>query len=255
MSLLHAKKQFPTNLIQISRTITIENAEASKEADRIHILNSIAGSDDLEAHPPSRDPNFDEVNHAVRGAFAASVPALKAAAAAGGEEWKATLDCLSKGVMTGTFTVRFNDFPGLSSLQARELVSHVPMTCDGLEINGAEGEACEGAVDGMIEWMGKAKKVKKLRCEYCRVGNAEGGRDAGIRLPTALEASHHAETIEKLWIYGSDLVVSGNVSEWASALKKMTALKTLYLHHTDLSDEEKSILKNATHATDVSMLS
>merc|ERR1719330_713026 len=101
------------------------------------------------------------------------------------------LDCLSKGVMTGTFTVLFNQFlVPLSSSQARELVSHFPITCDALYIKFAKGEACEGAIDGIIDWMGKAKKVNELYCLGCKVGNAEGGRDAGTRLAAALEASH-----------------------------------------------------------------
>ena len=70
-------------------------------------------------------------------------------------------------------------------------------------------------------------------------------------------ACHQAESIEELSIelsvYGHDLVFSGNVSEWASALKKMTALKKLRLEmlHVKISDKETNILRNATHASEI----
>ena len=77
--------------------------------------------------------------------------------------------------------------------------------------------------------MGKAKIVKSLLYQNCTVGNAEGGRVAGIRLAAAFGASHRGRTIEDIYIAATDMVVSGILSEWASALKKMTALKKLHL--------------------------
>ena len=71
--------------------------------------------------------------------------------------------------------------------------------------------------------MGKAKIVKSLLYQNCTVGNAEGGRVAGIRLAAAFGASHRGRTIEDIYIAATDMVVSGILSEWASALKKMTA--------------------------------
>jgi len=247
------ERYFPMELIQMSRGIDIKSAEASKEDDRKRILNAIAGIDNLEADPHTDHVNYTKLNDAVKGAFAASMPVLNAAAAAGGDEWTDTLDRFSKGVMTDTLVLDFRSFhPCLSSSQARELMSHVPSTCDSLNIGFAEGEG-EGAIEGMIEWIGKAKTIKTLTCWDCKVGNAEGGKDAGIRLAAALEASNHVASIEFLRISHTDLIVSGNVSEWASALKKMTALKRLNLYGLGdyISDEEKSILRNATHALDV----
>ncbi len=148
----------------------------------------------------------------MKGAFAVSMPALKATAAAGGDEWKETLNCLSKGVMTGEFTLLLESFsPRLSSSQARELASHVPLTCDGLSICNAEGEnAGEGSIEGMIEWIGKAKTIKGLSCWDYKVGHRWwGGKDVGSRLAAALEASNHTASIEYFTMCDTDLVGSG----------------------------------------------
>ena len=147
----------------------------------------------------------------------------------------------------------FNSFdnPRLSSLQARELISHLPVTFDGLEMYNTKYEDGKGAIDGMIEWVGKAKSLRRLDCIFCQVGgDAKGGRDAGSRLAKAM-ASNHAQSIEYLRLYCTDLVGSGNASEWASGLEKMTELKTLLLYGADMSDEEKSALSNATHASEI----
>ncbi len=258
---------FPTELIRKSRNIKIESAEASMEADRVHILNSIAEEKELGANPPISHPNYDKVNDAVRGAFAASMPALKAALEIGGDAWTEILVSMSKGIWAGTFELNFDSFlgfqsstPRLTSSQARQLISHIPLTSNGLDISKAKGDDGEGAIEGIIDWLEKANAIKYLRCTHCKVGdwhsegNAEGaGKDAGIRLTKVLKASRHAEAIEVLIIARTDLVVSGNMPEWTSALKKMTSLKTFELHGAEISDEETSILKNATYASDVTI--
>ncbi len=256
------ESHFPTELILKSRDIKIEAAQASQESDRVHILNCIAGNRDLTADPPLTHPNYDKVNDAVKSAFAASMPALKAGLAAGGEEWKETLIRLSKGLRTEPFYLHFNSFlryrhfglfgdRRLSSSKARELVSHIPVTCYGLFIQCAHGEDGEGAIEGVIEWIRKAKKIKYLDCYWCKVGTVEGGRDLGARMAASLEGSQHSTTIEWLRISRTDLIVSENVSEWAAALKKMTSLKWFVLEDVDLSDEGMSTLRKAT---DVSII-
>ncbi len=262
------ESHFPTELILKSRNIKIESAQASMDSDRVHILNSIAGKQILGADPPPTHPNYDKVNDAVRGAFATSVPALKAALATGEDAWNEMLVSMSKGVRSGTFELNFDSFigsqsssPRLTSSQARELVSHIPLTCNGLDISKAKGDDGEGAIEGMIDWLEKAKAIRSFRCAHCKVGdwysrdeNAGGvGRDAGIRLAVALEASHHAETIEVLAIVRTDLIVSGNVLEWTSALKKMISLEKLEIYGAYITEEEMSILENATHASDVTI--
>ncbi len=254
------ESHFPIQLILKSRDIQIQTAQASQESDRIHILNCIAGMKDLKADPPLTHPNYDKVNDAVKSAFAASMPALKAGLAAGGEEWKDTLIRLSKGLRTEPFYLNFDSFlryrhfglfghRRLSSSKALELVSHIPITCNGLFIQCAHGEDGEGAIEGMIEWIRKAKKIKYLDCYWCTVGNVEGGRELGSRLAATLEESHHSASIQWLRISRTDLIVSGNVLNWAAALKNMTALKWFVLEDVDISDEEWSTLRKATNVS------
>mmetsp|Transcript_35435 Transcript_35435/g.52036 ORF Transcript_35435/g.52036 Transcript_35435/m.52036 type:complete len:128 (+) Transcript_35435:131-514(+) len=83
----------------------------------------------------------------------------------------------------------------IESAERRELLSHVPVSCDGLDdIYGAD--VCEGAIEGMIEWLGRDKTIKYLCCDDCKVGNAEGRRDAGTELAAPFVSSQHVTFIE-----------------------------------------------------------
>merc|ERR1719158_1257938 len=63
---------FPFELAERALTIRLEDAKASIEADRRHILNRIAGRSemDLDAEPFDTHWNYDRVNNALRGRFA-----------------------------------------------------------------------------------------------------------------------------------------------------------------------------------------
>ena len=245
------ESHFPTDLILKSLNIKVESSKASRDDDRRHILNCIVENKNLDAKPAEKHSNYKKVNDAVRGAFAASMPALKAAHAAGGKAWKDTLDCCSKGVVTGTFNLHFESFsPLLTSSQARELVSNSPLTCAGVDISSAKGKDGKGAVEGLIDWLAQAKPVKKITLFRVYVGNAEYGRNAGARLAAALKASRHAKSITNLCIRDTNLVASENLTEWVSALKDMKSLKYVkFSDNCELSKKEVSILKDATHAT------
>ena len=75
--------KFPLPLAEQALGIRLEHAQASVEADRIHILNCMAGAADLSAPPPPDDhPAFKAVNEALCARFAAA--ALRAAVDANG---------------------------------------------------------------------------------------------------------------------------------------------------------------------------
>ena len=61
--------------------LTLETAEASKEADRVKILNTIAEQADLAAEPPKTHKHYDALNAILRGRFA--IVALRGLLAAG----------------------------------------------------------------------------------------------------------------------------------------------------------------------------
>jgi len=77
--------------------LEFEKAQASIDADRVHILNSMTGNiRNVKSRPPKRHPKYTELINAVRGAFVSSSPALQAAARAGGNNWTDILKSMSK---------------------------------------------------------------------------------------------------------------------------------------------------------------
>jgi len=67
------QEKFPMPLLEDALKVCLEEAEASREADRVHILNSIAESEDLNAPPPLQHPTYKTVNETLRGRIAAGV--------------------------------------------------------------------------------------------------------------------------------------------------------------------------------------
>ena len=61
--------------------LTLETAQASVEADRVKILNTIAEQADLAAEPPKTHKHYDTLNAILRGRFA--IVALRGLLAAG----------------------------------------------------------------------------------------------------------------------------------------------------------------------------
>ncbi len=227
------EESFPRELLVKTRDLRVENADASWDKDRRVILNYMSGNEEnLEAEPPTIHDTYDKLNNAVKGAFAASIPALKAALATGEvDEWKEILTILSKGLQTNTFTLDFSAFDTpLSSKQAYELISHVPVTCKGLLLTNAFGETIVGVARGVIEWVQKANKVKEIIFFNCRVGDSEMGQRIGSQLMNGLTNNNCVHTIKHLYMTNTDLVVSRNISDWAPLVfKKMTNMKLFYV--------------------------
>lgn len=69
----HREKGFPVKLAHSALTLKLELGEATQEADRKHILNSIVGAGNLDAKPPQEHPRYNQLNNTVRGRFAAAV--------------------------------------------------------------------------------------------------------------------------------------------------------------------------------------
>ena len=72
---------FPMELAKQAFQLTLETAEASKEADRVKILNTIAEQANLDAEPPETHERYDALNAILRGRFA--IVALRGLLAAG----------------------------------------------------------------------------------------------------------------------------------------------------------------------------
>ena len=62
---------FPVSLLRSSLSMAVESSGACKESDRLHILNRMIESGDLTAPLPPSHPRYAELNHTLRGTFAA----------------------------------------------------------------------------------------------------------------------------------------------------------------------------------------
>merc|ERR1740124_982107 len=127
---------FPTSLIV--KCITehnLKNVLAEKEVDRIHVLNSIIGTD-LDAEPPEVDDKYDVAyNNAFRAHFA-TPGTLKTALLLNNGSWQKMLSVLSKGKMK---MIRFDFEEGrgwdeMTSDDATALMNNLPRTIKHLTI-------------------------------------------------------------------------------------------------------------------------
>ena len=64
------EEHFPVELAKQAFQLILETAEASVEADRVKILNTIAEQADLAAEPPKTHKHYDALNAILRGRFA-----------------------------------------------------------------------------------------------------------------------------------------------------------------------------------------
>ena len=73
-------RHFPIELLKQAFQVTLETAQASKEADRVKILNTIAEQADLAAEPPETHELYDALNAILRVRFViVALPLLLAA--------------------------------------------------------------------------------------------------------------------------------------------------------------------------------
>eukprot|EP00927_Polykrikos_kofoidii_P046413 TRINITY_DN40654_c0_g1_i2.p1 TRINITY_DN40654_c0_g1~~TRINITY_DN40654_c0_g1_i2.p1 ORF type:complete len:674 (-),score=83.65 TRINITY_DN40654_c0_g1_i2:69-2090(-) len=67
------ESKFPVSLATDALSLRLEDAEASHISDKKHILNTIAGSTNLDVAPPVQHELYESLNKALRGRFAAAV--------------------------------------------------------------------------------------------------------------------------------------------------------------------------------------
>jgi len=97
------ESHFPIEVLSNSLKIQVEQAQASIENDRTHILNSISGEmENLDIKPPITHRNYTSLNDAISGRFASSCGVLQAALKNGPELWEAVLAAMSR-----SFTTRY----------------------------------------------------------------------------------------------------------------------------------------------------
>merc|ERR1740124_1539407 len=122
------EKHFPYNVISKALNINVENANATVNDDRVHILNSIIGKMTIEIDdtPPKEHHKYTELNESLKSIFAASQASLQGAAKDGDEEWMEMLVALSNGTKKDTMDFDFGStggFSGLTATRAIQLMS------------------------------------------------------------------------------------------------------------------------------------
>jgi len=227
---------FPYDLIKKSLSIEVECAEASVKKDRIHILNSIVGSDELNVEPPESHDQYIALNNTVRATFASSVASLQGAATKGGTAWNEMVTVLSKGSMTKiSFDFKVGRELGeLKSVQATYLVANLPLAIKNLKIKNAKHGV--EFMNSLVQRVGILKNLKKLWIDNDTLESGEEGkRDAGgknegqkadFNLATMLSTNN---TIDELHLYNTDLVRTDNVEMWVNALMLNKKIARLWL--------------------------
>eukprot|EP00930_Biecheleria_cincta_P013440 TRINITY_DN11974_c0_g1_i1.p1 TRINITY_DN11974_c0_g1~~TRINITY_DN11974_c0_g1_i1.p1 ORF type:complete len:685 (-),score=89.45 TRINITY_DN11974_c0_g1_i1:144-2147(-) len=64
------ERHFPIKLIDKAMQVRVQDAQASIEGDRIHILNTICGAENLDGEPPSSHPRYRALDDKLGGYFA-----------------------------------------------------------------------------------------------------------------------------------------------------------------------------------------
>jgi len=228
---LQLEKYFPYDVISKALNISVENAEASVNDDRVHILNSIIGKStaDINDPPPKKHDKYTELNEALKSIFAASRASLEGAAKDTDEKWMAMLVALSKGTKKDEMEFDFRrEFSELTATRATQLMSHLPLTIKKLNIWNSEYGS--EFMEALIEQVGKFKNLEWFQIHKTKVGDEKGGQEAGVRLAKVLATN---TTIKKLYLDNTDLIGSDNVVQWGDALMENTTLMTLYLDAVD----------------------
>jgi len=246
------ERPFPFELITKSLSIQVEDAVASKEPDRVHILNSIRGSTRAVINdvPPATHDNYTAVNDALRATFTTSIPRLQAASKQNDKVWCEFLTALSKGgkEVTMRFDFSADGWSGLTADRAIQLIVHLPITIVMLGIRS--GNFGSKFMEALIQRVSKASKLKCLEIDDTLVGFEEGREEIGVKLAEVMASDN---TIEDLWLWNTDLLVSNNAKQWGDALVKNTTLSCLRLSgvEDDIQSDLKTISKNRIPKLDI----
>jgi len=222
----------------------VENAKATEDDDRTHILNSIVGHSDekLNDVPPTTHDKYVEINNSLRATFASSAASLQRAAKKSDKEWMKIINAMSKGTMRGEMTFNFKSgdtFDGLTAARATQLAAHIPLSIESLIILHANYSS--EFWDALIERLKHFHNLKTLDMSAIRVGGDEGGQEVGQRLAKMISTN---TTIKTLELVDTELIRADNVEQWGDALMENNTLTELYLGR--VKDEMKDQLDTKT---------
>mmetsp|Transcript_67953 Transcript_67953/g.210183 ORF Transcript_67953/g.210183 Transcript_67953/m.210183 type:complete len:661 (+) Transcript_67953:59-2041(+) len=247
---------FPQEVTQDALATEVQKAQASVESDRVHILNAIVCSKDLNADIPIEDEKFDALNRLLRGRFAAGM--YRAALASG-----KYVDLIASALRDSGLTTLCLGFDGQRPVDVVRVTQDLPqavvdldlslmdtgMTAAGCEALGA-GLPCSDVThlklvldrnslgdDGVVavgRLMPRATKLRMLDLRLSRVGKTDAGVEG---LSDALGTM---TWLDELRLYVQDDEISGKAAEaLGRAFSAMTSLRTLRVNvdRTKIDDE------------------
>lgn len=172
--LLVGEDRFPLELCHRSISIKLESAHATMEADRIRILNKMAGVKQLDCAPLASCQRYDDLNGTLRARFAAG--AIVRAFSEGSEERHVAMQqqmmkCLAEGQLRA-LDLNFDSCGNFTEEAARQLAQSMPrglgqMT---LRLHG-HGNAFIEQLTMQYRLYGGLDRVKSLDFEGNKLGS------------------------------------------------------------------------------------
>jgi len=218
---------FPYELIKKSLTIQVEDAKASEESDRVHILNSIIGNtkERLNDNPPKSHDKYSILNDSLRGRFASSASSLRGALKESETDFMAMLVAMSKSTSKNAmmFSFKHGWLLKLKTRQAAQLMAHLPLNMEELDILYANYGA--EFLNAVSERINKFKNIKTLELNFSSVLWEEGPQEASVRLAEVLASNI---TIETLTLNRTNLIDENNKEQWGNALLQNKTITKLY---------------------------
>jgi len=150
------EEHFPVELARQAFQLTLETAEASKEADRVRILNTIAEQADLTAEPPKTHKRYDALNAILRGRFA--VVALRGLLAAGEPIEQAAK--LLKGCGRRKLELGFKDVKAFDANAMKLIAQNLPPELEELDMQ--RGGVADSHMQALADAL-EASKITKVR--------------------------------------------------------------------------------------------
>lgn len=181
------EKDFPIEVIHKGLEMQLEKANASRDSDRTHILNAIAGraGDDLDLEPYNSHPKYTCINQQLRGLCAHLV--WPQALREGKVEFLNLPALLHQDEHRSEVNVSFAFNREMTNSDCQRFVESLPMNLATFELNL---QACTGISDaGCIAIADQLPStLTSLRLNFCSCGGItdKGGMALAAKLPKSL---------------------------------------------------------------------
>merc|ERR1712008_36346 len=236
------ESHFPVSRLTGAINIDIETAKATVEEDRTRILHYIAETGIDSSVPPIQGhAKYKALDQAVAGKICCIPAVLKAAAKGPEQEWKKILQVIFKSKVKLNLTINWdnNTWDGLHSIEkATELIEHLPMTTKELLIWNANdkfpADEMPPIIMALAGFIGGAEGLQTLDMYKTNVGDSKEASEAIETLTRALEDN---KTIKRLELDNTNLIRGENTTQWANAIRGMTALTKLNVIGCDGIDD------------------